>query len=216
MIQIPEKYIFFINIAIVVFYCIECFRGSRNGFFRQLIDLFGTLISFFVAWRYSDIGSSYFKVIPKSIVPFQDTLFASEIYSVANRIAWFVILFVVCKIIFFLLGKFFDGIQKVPGIKSISSFLGGLFGLLTATIWIVVICTVIKTPIFSNGSSIYKKSWLSTVNETAIKGCELLGVSTESNDIANDIYEKVKDIPDSDKNSIMDWLESQGYTDKSN
>lgn len=216
MISIPEKYIFFINIAILIFYCILCYKGVKSGFVSQLIDLFGTIISFFVAWRYSDIGSSYFAVIPKSIVPLQHTLFASEVYALANRAAWFVILFLVCKIIFFLLSKLFDGMHKIPGIKEISSLLGGIFGLLTATIWIVVISTVIRMPIFSNGNVIYRNSFLSVVNETAIKGCELLGVSTESNDLVNEIYEKVKDTPDSDKETIRDWLETQGYTDKSN
>ena len=71
-------------------------------------------------------------------------------------------------------------------------------------------------PIFSNGNMIYKNSLLSTINETAINGCELLGVSTESNDLVNEIYEKIKDTPDSDKETIRDWLETQGYTDKSN
>ena len=215
MITIPVNLIFIFNIAIVVFYILLFMKGCHSGFLVQLIDLFGTLISFFVAWRYSDIGNNYFNLVPKSIVPFQDTILADEIYSVANRVGWFLILFIICKILFLLLSKLFKGIHEIPFLKEISSALGGIFGLLTATIWVVVICTVLRMPIFSNGIYIYNNSWLSNVNEVATSSVEMLGISTESSDLVNTVVSKVKDLSDNDKEMITEWLEEQGYQDKS-
>ena len=110
-----------------------------------------------------------------------------------------------------MLSKLFDGIQKVPGLKEISSLLGGLFGFFSATIWIIVICTVLKMPVFTNGQVIYNRSMLSNINETAVQAVNMLGVSTDTSDLFNDIYLKVKDMPDNDKEAVTKWLEDQGY-----
>lgn len=211
MITIPEDYIYLFNIAVIVIYVLFVMKGMHKGVLSQLLDLFGTLIAFFVSWRYSDIGSNFFSLVPKSILPFQDTLLAEDIYALANRTVWFLLLFIICKIIFHLLSKLFDGIQKVPGLKEISSLLGGLFGFFSATIWIIVICTVLKMPVFTNGQVIYNHSMLSNINETAVQAVNMLGVSTDTSDLFNDIYLKVKDMPDNDKEAVTKWLEGQGY-----
>ena len=39
----------------------------------------------------------------------------------------------------------------------------------------------------------------------------MLGVSTDTSDLFNDIYLKVKDMPDNDKEAVTKWLEDQGY-----
>ena len=211
MITIPEDYIYLFNIAVIVIYVLFIMKGMHKGVLSQLLDLFGTLIAFFVSWRYSDIGSNFFSLVPKSILPLQDTLLAEDIYALANRTVWFLLLFIICKIIFHLLSKLFDGIQKVPGLKEISSLLGGLFGFFSATIWIIVICTVLKMPVFTNGQVIYNRSMLSNINETAVQAVNMLGVSTDTSDLFNDIYLKVKDMPDNDKEAVTKWLEDQGY-----
>ncbi len=211
MITIPEDYIYLFNIAVIVIYVLFVMKGMHKGVLSQLLDLFGTLIAFFVSWRYSDIGSSFFSLVPKSILAFQDTLLAEDIYALANRTVWFLLLFIICKIIFHLLSKLFDGIQKVPGLKEISSLLGGLFGFFSATIWIIVICTALKMPVFTNGQVIYNRSMLSNINETAVQAVNMLGVSTDTSDLFNDIYLKVKDMPDNDKEAVTKWLEDQGY-----
>lgn len=211
MIDIPSSSIVVINTAIVIFYFILFFSGLHKGFLLQVIDLIGTLASFFVAWRYCDIGSSFFRIVPTSILPFQETLLAEDIYEFANKIVWFVILFLVCKIIFFFISLLFKGLQKVPFLKEISKALGGIFGIFTATIWIVVICICLKTPIFANGKTIVNDSWLGIVNTVAIEGVNTLGIPGSSDDIVNELYIKAQDLPDEDKEAITAWLEQQGF-----
>ena len=58
---------------------------------------------------------------------------------------------------------------------------------------------------------IYKWSMLSNINETAVQAVNMLGVSTDTSDLFNDIYLKVKDMPDNDKEAVTKWLEDQGY-----
>ena len=52
---------------------------------------------------------------------------------------------------------------------------------------------------------------LSNINETAVQAVNMLGVSTDTSDLFNDIYLKVKDMPDNDKEAVTKWLEDQGY-----
>ena len=66
-------------------------------------------------------------------------------------------------------------------------------------------------PVFTNGQVIYNRSMLSNINETAVQAVNMLGVSTDTSDLFNDIYLKVKDMPDNDKEAVTKWLEDQGY-----
>ena len=51
MITIPEDYIYLFNIALIVIYVLFVMKGMHKGVLSQLLDLFGTLIAFFVSWR---------------------------------------------------------------------------------------------------------------------------------------------------------------------
>ncbi|MBR2595647.1 MAG: CvpA family protein [Solobacterium sp.] len=211
MFTIPQGFTLYINIAVVVFYLIFLILGSRRGVLRQIIAVAGLLISGFLAVRYYVLLASYIHIVPTEWLPLQDTMIADMIAGYANEAVWFLILFLVFRLLFTFIDRLAAKIHELPVLKQISSILGAGLGVITATIWIFVICTVMSTSLFSNGDYYVRHTALGMIR-TAVTGTlkeQNLPVSTT--DIVNQIYMTSQNISDDDKKAIEEWLQEQGF-----
>lgn len=210
MIKIPTGAETYFNIALLIFYLIFMIGSYRKGFLRSVVSLAGGLLSLFLAFRYCTVASQYFHLWPSSWTPFQDTLIQSKVYEYFNETAWFVVIFVVLKLVFYLLEKLMAGIQSIPVLKQISGVLGAILGFCSATIWVLVVCVVLNTPLFEGGSDIISNSYLGIVQTETSAVLSEIGITSNS-DIINQIYTAAQNLDDQDKSTVEQWLEGQGY-----
>lgn len=211
MITIPSGFTLYINIAVAAFYLVFLVMGSRRGFLRQIIAVAGLLISGFLAVRYYVLLASYIHIVPREWLPLQDTMIADMVAGYANEAVWFLILFLVFRLLFTIIDRLARKIHELPVFKQISSILGGGLGVITATVWIFIICTVMNTSLFSNGEYYVRHTALGMIR-TAVTGTlkeQNLPVSTT--DIVNQIYMTSQNISDDDKQAIETWLQEQGF-----
>lgn len=211
MITIPESFTLYIDIAVIVLYCIAFVVGYRKGFFVQIISTVGTILCFALAWRYSSVGAQFFRIFPKSLAPLQDTVMKDAIYAYANEIAWFIVLFIVFRLILFIFEKFISGLRKIPVIKQASGLLGGILGIIVMTVWMLVFSIILNTSFFKNGREIKEKTYLNLITKSVSTAVEKFGIPVNSTEAFNKLYTGAQDLSDDDKQAIKSWLEARGY-----
>ena len=166
MITIQESWIPILNIIIVGIF-VYCFvRGWHHGFLRMILSLIGTLGAIYGAWLLAPLLEKKISIWPQAWTPMQDSIFSSLIYPVFNKVAWFFLLFILIKIIFFVLDKVLKVLQKLPLVKQAAEILGGVVGILEAVIWCVILSLILCTPLFSNGADAVDQSFLLTIQNT--------------------------------------------------
>ncbi|MEE3487440.1 MAG: CvpA family protein [Bulleidia sp.] len=211
MIKIPETGIQFVDAVVVIFYIVLIVIGARKGFVRQLISFAGTLLSWFLAWRWCDIFAARFHLLPLSIIPKKYELLSSLIYPKLNAVAWFLLLMLVIRILFALLEHLFEGLEKLPVLKQISHLLGGILGACAATVWVLIFCVLLNTPLFRNGSYVEENSCLGTINNTVTKTFSSLELPYSNAKKINDVLQMLKNDEGVDQQMIEQWLDENGY-----
>lgn len=211
MITIPENFIVYFDIAIIVLYCISFIVGYRKGFLLQIISTVGTILCFYFAWRYASIGNSYFHIYPRSLAPLQDTLMKDVIYEYINEITWFFILFIAFRFVLYLFEKLVKGLKNIPLLRQISGLLGGILGLVVTTVWMMVFAILLNTTLFTNGRVIKEKSYLNQIVGSVNVAIENLGIPINSTEAFNKLYTDAQNISDEDKKIITKWLEDHGF-----
>lgn len=210
MIVIPQQWFQYTNILLIVWLLLFFVLGYSKGFFRQIVSLFGSVVAIFVAIRFSSVLEKFFPIWPKSLAPLQDTLMADIVYHYINQLFWFILLFIVANIIFRILEKMLDGVHNVPVLKQVSQILGGLLGLFSGLIWVLVITTLLSMPIFKNGNQVIENSYLSLIRNSVDAGFELIGVNSYR-DTVNQIYTTIQSLDDKDQKIVEQWLIDQGF-----
>ena len=211
MITIPEGWFAGIDIAAVIFYAVLIAKGAKKGFLYQILSFAGTLLSFFLAWRYHSIVASHIRLWPESWNPFASSLFADSFAEFMNEAVWFLVLFLIVKILFHLLCSLASGLQKVPVLREVSGLLGGLLGAGIATIWVLVFSVFLNTPVFANGAACAESTLIGKISEPVSETLSSLGVQTGSLKALNKLFTDMKSMEDSDKKAVAKWLESHGY-----
>ncbi|MBQ9048800.1 MAG: CvpA family protein [Solobacterium sp.] len=211
MIHIPESFYFYTNIAVGVLYLFFLISGYRRGFLLSVVTVIGSVMSFLAAWRYSPVANEYLRLYPRELTPMQDTLMADQVYVFVNQIAWFLIIFLVLKLVFFLIGRIAEGLQKVPVIRQISGILGAGLGAVVATFWVLAFCVVLNTPVFDNGRALKNNSCLHVISDTARAAVSELGVPVDSTEALNKLYTEAQNLSDEDREAVSAWLDAHGF-----
>ncbi len=211
MITIDMGWIKYINIAVIVLYLFFFVRGARRGFILQILSALGSLVSFLGAWRYCEFASGYYNLWPKNLLPMSDIpQLAQSIYKYMNQIVWFVVLFVVFRLLFIIIEKLCGGLSELPVIKEISTILGAMLGLVTATIWVIVIATVMNLPIIVNGRKAVQESFIGLITDTVSREYEQLAGPLDTSSTIGRLYEGITEYNDQDMDMISEWLSDHG------
>lgn len=201
----------YINIAVAVLYVIFMVRGAKRGVLMQVLSAFGTIVSFLAAWRYCTFASGYYNLWPKNVVPMNEIPGVGDtIYSRLNNLIWFIVLFVVLRLLFIILEKLCSGLSGLPVIKEVSGLLGGLLGIVSATIWIMVICVVLNMPFFKNGKWVTDHSMIGTITSTVSRTVKEFAGPINASETIGDLYQGVTEFGDQDKEAIGEWLSEHG------
>lgn len=212
MFTIPENYLIGINIGVIALYLFFILRGAKKGFLLQILSTFGTFLAFFAAWRYCGFASKYYHLWPENLNPMSSTPFLKDaVYEYLNEIAWFIALFVIILLLCKILEKMIQGISDLPVIKEISGLLGGILGGMAATVWIIVISMILRTPLFVNGSEMADNSMVGIISSTSARVVEQFAGPVTSSETFSKLLHNVQDLDGKDKEYIENWLSDHGF-----
>lgn len=215
MFTLQENWAIYFSAFVVIFFILKAAQGYNTGILRRLIGLVGSIISYWIAWILCGVFAKYINIISVTSLGLSGTPFEAIAKTYVNQIAWFILLFLVLRILFFVVDRIAKGVHKVPGLHAISAILGAAFGVLEAFVWMVVITVLLHTPLFKNGSYIVENSFIKQVNQvTEMIAKDYLGPLFSSEGFSK-MEEGTKSLTDLQRNAVENWLKENGFVEES-
>jgi len=215
MFTLQENWAIYFSAFVVLFFVLKAAQGYNTGILRRLIGLVGSIISYWIAWILCGVFAKYINIISVKSLGLSGTPFEAIAKTYVNQIAWFILLFLVLRILFFVVDRIAKGVHKVPGLHAVSALLGAAFGVLEAFVWMVVITVLLHTPLFKNGSYIVENSLIKQVNQvTEMVAKDYLGPLFSSEGFSK-IGEDTKSLTDLQRNAVENWLKENGFVEES-
>lgn len=215
MFTLQENWAIYFSAFVVIFFVLKAAQGYNTGILRRLIGLVGSIISYWIAWILCGVFAKYINIISVKSLGLAGTPFEAIAKTYVNQIAWFILLFLVLRILFFVVDRIAKGVHKVPGLHAVSALLGAAFGVLEAFVWMVVITVLLHTPLFKNGSYIVENSLIKQVNQvTEMVAKDYLGPLFSSEGFSK-MEEDTKSLTDLQRNAVEKWLKENGFVEES-
>ena len=215
MFTLQENWAIYFSAFVVIFFILKAAQGYNTGILRRLIGLVGSVISYWIAWILCGVFAKYINIVSAKSLGISGTPFEAIAKTYVNQIAWFILLFLVLRMLFFVVDRIAKGVHKVPGLHAVSALLGAAFGVLEAFVWMVVITVLLHTPLFKNGSYIVENSLIKQVNQvTELVAKDYLGPLFSSEGFSK-IGEDTKSLTDLQRNAVENWLKENGFVEES-
>ena len=215
MFTLQENWAIYFSAFVVLFFVLKAAQGYNTGILRRLIGLVGSIISYWIAWILCGVFAKYINIVSAKSLGLSGTPFEAIAKTYVNQIAWFILLFLVLRILFFVVDRIAKGVHKVPGLHAVSALLGAAFGVLEAFVWIVVITVLLHTPLFKNGIYIVENSLIKQVNQvTEMVAKDYLGPLFSSEGFSK-LGEDTKSLTDLQRNAVENWLKENGFVEES-
>ena len=215
MFTLQENWAIYFSAFVVIFFILKAAQGYNTGILRRLIGLVGSIISYWIAWILCGVFAKYINIVSVKSLGLSGTPFEAIAKTYVNQIAWFILLFLVLRILFFVVDRIAKGVHKVPGLHAVSALLGAAFGVLEAFVWMVVITVLLHTPLFKNGSYIVENSLIKQVNQvTEMVAKDYLGPLFSSEGFSK-MEEDTKSLTDLQRNAVENWLKENGFVEES-
>ena len=163
--NISLQYITFINIFITIYLILSLVRGYKFGFILQIIGILSNLIGFGVAMLLCTTFAENLKILQIANDASATETLMNEL---GNVVIWFIILYFIIKTIVNYLGRFINKLFKLPILKTVNRVLGVIVGFFIGAFTIILLASILRFPIFSNGEEIIEKSLLNTVSNSTV------------------------------------------------
>lgn len=215
MFTLQENWAIYFSAFVVIFFILKAAQGYNTGILRRLIGLVGSVISYWIAWILCGVFAKYINIVSVKSLGISGTPFEAIAKTYVNQIAWFILLFLLLRMLFFVVDRIAKGVHKVPGLHAVSALLGAAFGILEAFVWMVVITVLLHTPLFKNGSYIVENSLIKQVNQvTELVAKDYLGPLFSSEGFSK-IGKDTKSLTDLQRNAVENWLKENGFVEES-
>ena len=215
MFTLQENWAIYFSAFVVIFFILKAAQGYNTGILRRLIGLVGSIISYWIAWILCGVFAKYINIVSVKSLGISGTPFEAIARTYVNQIAWFILLFLLLRMLFFVVDRIAKGVHKVPGLHAVSALLGAAFGILEAFVWMIVITVLLHTPLFKNGSYIVENSLIKQVNQvTEMVAKDYLGPLFSSEGFSK-IGEDTKSLTDLQRNAVENWLKENGFVEES-
>lgn len=204
--NIPNEYFLYINIGIIVIYLLFIFVGYKKGFLFEVVSLIYTAVSCLIAWFISPVLGSVYPILKLDNLNSDAELLSKfvNLEAISNTVIYFVIVFLVLKLIYLVIALLLKSLNKIPVIGKFNQILGAIAGVINATIVILVVSTLLNLPIFENGKQIKEETYFGYVNEYSKTG---LSYILDNVDLSH-VEQQFKDFDiESARDDFKDWLE---------
>ena len=202
--KIDETYFIYINIAIVAIYLGFIITGFVKGLVYELASIFYTLFSVAIAWFVSPVLASTYPIVNLEKISSELAMLSKffDANSLLDTIIYFVIIFLLLKVVYVLLSIILKKFNDVPVLGGVNRLLGGVVGFINGTLVILAISLLLSLPIFKNGSEIKEKTFFKYV-ETISKTCSEYII--DKIDLNKYVVDETFDV-DTYRDQLKDWL----------
>ena len=191
MFTLQENWAIYFSAFVVLFFVLKAAQGYNTGILRRLIGLVGSIISYWIAWILCGVFAKYINIVSAKSLGLSGTPFEAIAKTYVNQIAWFILLFLVLRILFFVVDRIAKGVHKVPGLHAVSALLGAAFGVLV------------------------ENSLIKQVNQvTEMVAKDYLGPLFSSEGFSK-LGEDTKSLTDLQRNAVENWLKENGFVEES-
>lgn len=196
-----------INIGLILILLFLMYKGYKKGFITQVVGLFSLLAAAIIAWILYVPFGSLFKVVPKTMVPFQNTNLHEFFYTKVNAMLWFIIIFITAFIIIKFVTKILDLISKAPFINLVNRVLGLAFSLINFILIVWLLIFALSTPLFTNGDEVIENSLLK-YNQPLLERLDsiVLNKPIEQLKATQQIIKMPNQASEKDILNMQDWL----------
>ena len=106
--------------------------GYRRGLMRSMLNLASWILTFAIAYE----GASYFKdIVIQNVPQIQGTIVTDQVAYMIS----YIILMIVCKMIFSIIVRFINKISRIPGVGFINRVAGAVLGLIKGSLIIMIL-----------------------------------------------------------------------------
>ncbi len=209
MFTFPNEYIVYLNAVLVVFLIFMIFRGYKKGMLLQVVGLVSTFVSLVIAWIFADVFVGVYRFVSYdgTSITKVDTFLSGE----ANKLIWFLILFILIRILMMVLTPIAALISKLPLIKQVNSVLGGLFSVVSFFIYTILIVYFLTLPIVKNGQTIIDNTFLEPIQSTVVPVLSFVDDVVEDNLALQSLIDN-RGLSLEQKQSLIDLLSDNGFS----
>lgn len=141
-----------LDIVFIIFTIFMVILGYKKGFIVRLYNVLATFLAFTLSLFLSDYLSDIFEL-------YRLTGMSAFVGAIVNRMFVFGIVFVVLKILFYIIGKFIKPvlksvISKIPFFRTFNSLLGAILSFIEVLFISYLILLVSVSPLYNNGKEI--------------------------------------------------------------
>ena len=209
---IPNEGMIVVNMIVIVLAVVNLIAGIRRGFLLQLVDTIGLIAALFAAWLFSPVLAEWVMLVPSSLNPLEGTLLAPFFQVMMNQLIWFIVLFLVCRLVLFLLKPLVKALGHLPLVRQVNQLLGALFGLVNTMIWMVILAVILLLPVFDNGQQIVDHTLLALPGKAAAVLNQRLAELPLDQQQMDQLTEGWNQLTDEDRQWIRDWLSEHSIT----
>lgn len=205
---IDTNYFMFINIGVILILVISVLLAYKNGFVYQALNLVSFVVAFLASMTLAPTLSRYFPL-------FTDYVSVSDAISKTfmNITLWYVIVFVVFKLVLAILLVVAKIFNKIPLIGGVNKILGAVMGVVTGAIWILLLTTLLATPLFSNGKEVINHTIIKPLSEIADKAVVKMGEYIDLDAIGDHLSGDMGQL-DNISEAFETWLIENGFTEQ--
>ena len=150
--------------------------GYRRGLMRSMLNLASWILTFAIAYE----GASYFKdIVIQNVPQIQGTIVTDQVAYMIS----YIILMIVCKMIFSIIVRFINKISRIPGVGFINRVAGAVLGLIKGSLIIMVLMFFI---------SLMPHIGMQTEYDQIIGGSELMQTMVDTNPLGEMIQQQVR------------------------
>lgn len=182
---VPSSFFIFIDIAIVAMFICFIIVGYSKGFVYEVLSLLYTAITIVASWFLAPIFASMYPLVKLENLNTQAELLSRFINLdvILNTVIYFVLIFIIFKILYILLSLIFKGMNKLPVLGTINKILGAVIGILNATIVTIFLSLLLTMPIFKNGNEIKNNTIFKYINNYSDEAITLIVQNVDLNHI---------------------------------
>lgn len=150
--------------------------GYRRGLMRSMLNLASWILTFAIAYE----GASYFKdIVIQNVPQIQGTIVTDQVAYMIS----YIILMIVCKMIFSIIVRFINKISRIPGVGFINRVAGAVLGLIKGSLIIMVLMFFI---------SLMPHIGMQTEYDQIIGESELMQTMVDTNPLGEMIQQQVR------------------------
>lgn len=191
--------IFVVNVITVLIMIFCVYTGWKNGFLWKLLSLLGFFVIGVIAWKLSLPFAQKVPLYQQEILTQSSPLIDTMLDTTLNRLAWFVILFVIGNLFILLLKPIAKLAQKVPIVSWFNKAGGAFLGAVQSLFFMLVVFLLTQLFFWSDWAVIGRQSilrysipisnQLMFYLEEPIKELQKFEETLQSMDINTEIYD---------------------------